>query len=256
VRKALEGFVRLGYIAKAVVYLLMGTLALRVAMGMRGGRITDPVGALTATLEHANGRLHLILIGAGLLVYAAWQAAAAIMGRRHHARANWLGRSLAVVRGVSYGVIGVQALRLAMGQRAHSGPAPLVRAAFDLPMGAWLVLAVGVGAAWYGVMQIGHAINGRLEPDLDAAKLRSRAGTWALDVARVGIVARAVVLLLLAMGIVRAAIVHRASAAGGMDASLRILSAMPQGTVLLAATATGLLAYGIYQLLHARFADL
>jgi hypothetical protein len=41
-----------------------------------------------------------------------------------------------------------------------------------------------------------------------------------------------------------------------MDASLTILNSMPQGTFLLGATAAGLLAYGIYQLLHARFADI
>ena len=39
-----------------------------------------------------------------------------------------------------------------------------------------------------------------------------------------------------------------------MDASLVILNSMPQGPFLLGATAAGLLAYGVYQFLHARFA--
>jgi uncharacterized protein DUF1206 len=257
VKNAIEPFVRLGYVAKAAVYLLVGSLALRVAMGMRGGRLTDPGGALHAVLNHPDGRLHVLIIAAGLLVYAAWQIVSAIMGRRHHARAGWLARSLGIIRALGYGAIGVQAMKLGLGLRSgHASPVPLVRAAFQLPFGAWIVLAAGVGAACYGVLQIRHAINGHLEPDLDAPTLRRRAGTWALDVARTGIVARAAVFLIIAVGVIRAAIAHRASVAGGMDASLSILNALPQGTVLLGATALGLLAYGIYQLLHARFADI
>jgi hypothetical protein len=34
-----------------------------------------------------------------------------------------------------------------------------------------------------------------------------------------------------------------------------VLNAMPQGTLLLAAAAAGVFAYGIYQLLHARYAE-
>lgn len=84
--------------------------------------------------------------------------------------------------------------------------------------------------------------------------MRSRAGDWALDVARAGNIARGVVLLLLAYGVVRTAVDHRPSAAGGVDSSLQILNALPQGALLLGATAAGLVAYGIYQLLHARYA--
>jgi hypothetical protein len=63
-------------------------------------------------------------------------------------------------------------------------------------------------------------------------------------------------LFLLALGVIRAALAHRPSVAGGIDASLTILNSMPHGTFLLGAAAAGLFAYGIYQLLHARFADI
>ena len=74
--------------------------------------------------------------------------------------------------------------------------------------------------------------------------------------ARAGIGARGVLLVLLALGLVRAALARRASEAGGLDESLMILNTMPQGSLLLGAAAAGVLAYGVYQLLHARYADL
>lgn len=254
-RNAIESFVRLGYIAKGVVYLLIGALALRVAAGLHGGRLTDPGGALYVVLRRPYGHALLLAIAVGLLAYAAWQIVSALLGRHRHGREGLPARALTIVRASVYGLIGVQAMKLAIGLRGgHTGPEPLVRAALHWPFGQWLVLAAGLGSAWYGILQIRDAINGHLEPDLDAMTLRRNAGDWALQLARAGIVARALVLFLLAVGVIRAGLIHRASVAGGMDASLVILNSMPQGPFLLGATAAGLLAYGVYQFLHARFA--
>jgi hypothetical protein len=44
--------------------------------------------------------------------------------------------------------------------------------------------------------------------------------------------------------------------AGGMGASLVLLNSLPSGALVLGATSAGLLAYGVYQLLHARYAQL
>ena len=256
-RAVIVNFVRLGYVAKAVVYLLIGVLALRVAIGLRGGRITDPVGALSVVLSQPMGQALLTALALGLLAYSGWQIGAAIIGWRRHAREGYFSRALTIVRALVYGAIGVQAMRLALGmRRGEAGPEPLVREALHWPFGEWLVLAAGVGAAWYGIVEIRDAINGRLEPDLDASTLRHNAGDWALQLARAGIVARAIVLVLLGVSVVRAALMHRASAAGGIDASLLTLTSLPSGNILLGAAAAGLLAYGLYQFLHARFATL
>ena len=254
--KTLEGFVRLGYLAKALVYILVGALALKVAAGVRGGRITDPGGALYVVLGQPFGRTLLIFVAAGLLTYAGWQIARAIFGWQRRTGEGYVARALTIVRALVYGAIGLQATRLAIGLRGgDSGPEPLVRAALRWPLGEWMILIAGLGVGWYGIVEIIDAFKGRLEPDLDAATLRRRAGEWALHVARGGIGARGVLLVVLAFGVVRAALARRPSAAGGMDASLLILNTLPQGTLLLGATAAGVLAYGVYQLLHARYAQ-
>ena len=98
---------------------------------------------------------------------------------------------LTVIRALVYAAIGVQGMRLAIGLRGSpSGPEPLVRAALAWPFGEWLVVMAGLAIAYYGIIEIIDAIKGKLEPDLDAATLRRRAGEWALYVARGGIGAR------------------------------------------------------------------
>lgn len=254
-KKSIEGLVRLGYLAKALVYILVGVLALRVAAGTRGGRLTDPEGALYVVLGQPFGTTLLILVAVGLLTYATWRMGEAILGWRRHRQEGYLGRGLTIVRALVYGAIGVQAMKLALGLRGgDSGPEPLVRAALRWPFGEWMILIAGIGVGWYGIVEIKDALAGTLEANLDAATLRREAGNWAVQLARGGIGARGLLLVLLGVGVVRAALARRASEAGGIDESLSFLSALPQGTLLLAAAAIGVLAYGIYQLLHARYA--
>jgi hypothetical protein len=257
VRPAIDAFVRLGYLAKALVYILVGVLALKVAIGARGGRITDPGGSLYVVLGQPFGQALLIALSAGLLTYAAWAILRAALGRDHHRHEGWLDRALTVVRALDYVAIGVKGMKLGLGLRAgESGPEPLVREALQWPLGEWLIALAGLGVGWYGLIEIRDAIRAHLEPDLDAATLRRRVGDWALQVARGGIGARGVLVVLLGVGLVRAALERRTSEASGLDRSLVILNSLPQGTLLLALAAAGVFAYGIYQLLHARYAEL
>jgi len=256
VQRTLDAFVRLGYLAKALVYILIGILALKVAIGARGGRITDQGGALYVVLAQPFGQTVLIVLAAGLLAYASWQIVRALVGRDHHKHEGWLDRVLTILRALVYGAIGVKGLKLGLGLRAgESGPEPLVRQALQWPLGEWLIAIAGLGVGWYGLVEIRDAIRSRLEPDLDAAELRRRAGEWAVQVARSGIGARGVLMVLLGIGLVRAALRHRPAEASGLDRSLVVLNSMPQGTVLLGLAAAGVFAYGIYQFLHARYAQ-
>lgn len=256
-QKAVDTFIRVGYAAKGIVYILIGALALRVAAGIGGGRLTDPGGALYVVLAKPFGTQLLLVLSIGLLSYATWEIAGALLGWRRHAREGWGSRALTVVRALVYAIIGYKGLRLSLGlQAGDSGPEPLVRTALHWPGGKWLVLAAGAGAVIYGIIEIRDAIKGKLEPDLSASTLRQRAGEWALHVARGGIIARALVLLLLGVSVVRAALTERASAAGGIDASLVFLHSLPTGALILGAAAIGLLAYGVYQMFHARWAQL
>jgi hypothetical protein len=249
-----KALVRLGYLSKAAVYLLVGTLALRVAAGLAGGRLTDPGGALYVILRRPFGNTMLFLIAIGLLAYAAWRIGGALLGWLP--RVKSLGdRALTIIRALVYAAIGWQAMKLTMGLfGGESGPEPLVRDALQWPFGEWLIVACAAGIGWYGIVEIKDAFQGNLEDGLDAATLRANAGTWALNVARAGIGSRGVILILLAYGLARAALARSAAKAADMGDSLALLNALPQGALMLGATATGIIAYGVYQLLHVRYA--
>jgi hypothetical protein len=59
--------VRVGYAAKGAVYGLVGGLALALALGFAGGRLTDTSGSLRTVAAQPFGAVWLGVIGVGLV---------------------------------------------------------------------------------------------------------------------------------------------------------------------------------------------
>ena len=89
-------------------------LALRLALGMRGGRLTDPSGVLMTLLQQPFGRMLLFGIGIGIVAYAAYYLFEAIADLRRLGGGveGWFNRSLTIIKAVAYGTIGIEASTL------------------------------------------------------------------------------------------------------------------------------------------------
>ena len=257
VRPWVRRLVRLGYAAKGVIYLLIGILALQLALG-DGGRITDKEGVLTYILGLPFGTPLLAMIGVGLLAYAFWEIAGAFLDpvRHHEGATAWLSRGLDVLKGLVYGGVGWQALRIVMGagRQRSRGAEGYASDAMQFPLGDWAVAAIGVGVAVYGAHQAWLAYQSRFEDDMDQQQLRRDGLGWVLNVGRAGIGARGIVLAIMGVLLTRAGLDQRPSEAGGIADALTTLMVQPFGALLLGAISAGLVCYGVWQVLHARYA--
>ena len=249
-------FVRVGYAAKGIIYLLIGTLALRLALG-EGGRLTDSSGVLKTIVQQPFGLALLAVVAVGLLAYAGWEIARAILDkkRKGSGASGLADRALAILKGGLYGAIGVEAMRMIIGARSSSrGADDYARTAMEYPLGGILLAAVGLGIAIYGLKQVSRAWKSQFDDDLDQQQLRQEGGAWVLNIGRAGIGARGVILVLVGSALLRAGFDDRPSEAGGMTEAMWTLFTQPYGPMLLAAVAAGLMCYGFFQLLHARYA--
>lgn len=247
--------VRIGYVAKGIIYLLIGTFAFRLAVGLSGGRLLDPNGALLLVLREPFGRVLLATIGIGILTYSAWQFVEAIWDtRRKGGGWGWWHRALTMIKGAVYGTVGWQAMRLVLGgQRSRDD---LTDDVIRLPLGDVFLFLVGVGVAVYGFFELRDAWRSRFGDDLDAPRFRAEAGAWAVAVGRFGNGARAVILVMIGGAMANAALTRDPERAGGIAEALATLFWQPFGVFLGAAVAAGLACFGFFQLLHARYARL
>jgi hypothetical protein len=258
VRPWIFRLVRIGYAAKGAIYLLIGVLALRLAIG-EGGRLTDSSGVLKTIVAQPFGLALLAIIGVGILAYAAWAVTQAIVDahRKGSSASGLMDRGLSIIKGVVYGTIGVEAMRLVLGSDAGSRNADdYARTAMQFPLGGVFLVLVGVGIGIYGVTQIWMAWHSQFDDDLNQQQLRQEGGAWVLNIGRAGIGARGVILVLVGYALARAGFDERPAEASGMTEAMWTLFAQPYGQWLLAAVAAGLICFGVFQLLHARYARL
>jgi hypothetical protein len=253
-----ERLARVGYAAKGLVYVLIGGLAARAALGT-GGRTTDSSGALTAIGRSTFGTLTLGLVALGLLGYAAWRVIAAATdaeGKGNDAK-GMASRAAGAARGLLYVGLALQAVRLMRGgasgsggdSRAEDWTARLMAA----PFGRWLVAAAALGVIAYAFYQLYRAYASKVRKHLDIGRLSAEAQRLVVAVGRFGIGARGVVFLVIGWFLLRAARQADASQASGMGEALRTLERQPYGKWLLALVGLGFVSYGVYEFVNARY---
>jgi hypothetical protein len=251
----IERLARIGYASKAVLYLTVGLLAAQAGLG-RGGRTVDTQGALRVVHHATFGRVALIVVAAGLLGYAIWRIVEGLVdpdGRGTDAKGLAL-RASFVGRGVLHGALGVTALRLAARQR----PGPQrdqtrhwTEVAFGLPAGDLLVWLAALAIAGYGFYQLYLAYTSKLSRQLALDELGAGTTRWVVGVSRFGIAARGVVFCLIGFLMARAAARHNAALAGGLRKSMGLLAGIGRWPLVL--VALGLVGYGVYELVNARY---
>jgi hypothetical protein len=250
-----ERLARVGYAAKALLYFTVGILAAQAALG-RGGRTTDTHGALRAVYEVRLGRIMLLIIAAGLLGYAAWRLVEAVLDAEGRGR-DLKGVAVRVgsaARAIFHGALAVAALRLAYGDLSRSPsahPRYWTERAFGLPGGQLLVWLVASAIIGYGLYQLYRAYAPKLGRQLQLGRIPEGAAGVVVGISRFGIAARGVVFCLIGWLLARAAAQHDADQAGGVRESLGALAGFGRWPFVV--VALGLVAYGMYELLNARY---
>ncbi|MFH8370173.1 DUF1206 domain-containing protein [Streptomyces sp. NPDC018031] len=257
--EAVEAAGRGGLVARGVIYLLVGLLAVRIAFGGTSAQ-ADRSGAVEQIAERPFGGALLWLLGFGLAGMALWRLAQATWrepGKKRTARLAAAARSV-FYGTVAYSVLGFAAHRGDQGGSGAGGSSDhqskdLTARVLDLPLGPWLVAAGGgaliVAGGWIGV---------RAALRKDRKKLRTgrmsratRRAVLALGV--VGGISRGAVFATAGAFAVRAAVTYDADRARGLDDTLRAFRGTPAGPWLLALVGAGLVTFGLYSFAMARW---
>ena len=248
---------RIGYVAKAIVYVVVGVLAARAAFGA-GGRTTDSRGALTSIMEQPFGKALLALMALGLFGYAGWRLLAAVRDPEGKGTdAKGIGSRLGDAgKALAHAALGISAVRLVAGSGASNGgqgAQDWTARLLSVPLGRWLVGIVAAGVIAYAVYQLYRAYAAKLSKQLDLSSLSAAAATWTIRFGRFGLAARGVVFVLIGIFLIRAATQSDPSEARALSGALQELEGQDSIPWLFGAVALGLVAYGLYQLVEARY---
>lgn len=247
-------FGRLGYVAKGMVYVVMGFLATQAAIGM-GGQTTDTRGALRTIGGAPFGRIALGIVMIGLIGYAAWRLMSAAMDgeRRGDEPTSIALRIGEAVRGLAYGSLGLWTFRYLTANTDTGNPTrSLTNRVLVMPAGRWIIIAAGLVVIGYALWQLYKAASGRFLKRLDLSSCADRTKLWVTRLGRFGVAARGIVFGMLGALVTRAGWTFDSSGVG-IDESLDALGAAPLGGIVFGTVAVGLIAFGIFELATARF---
>ncbi|MYU35683.1 DUF1206 domain-containing protein [Streptomyces sp. SID8358] len=257
--RAVDMGARAGFVARGVIYLLVGLLAARIAFAGGSGKQADRGGAIAEIAEQPFGKVLLWALGIALVGMALWRLSEALFGQAGPDGRDASKRAVAAGRFVFYSFVAYSVLSYAVGvQGSGSGSsdrrtADVTAKALGWTGGQWIVGIAGVVVVGAGLWIAFRAIARKYHKHLKTAEMTRRT-RQAVDVVGVfGGAVRGGVFATAGGFAIAAAVQHEPGKAKGMDDTLRSFTQTPVGPWLLVLVAVGLAAFGLFSWANARY---
>jgi hypothetical protein len=242
-------------VAYGVVYVLVGVLAVQAAFG-GGGKTASQESALRQVLLAPLGWVLLGLIAIGLLAYAMWRLFQGILDPENEGRDSKgvVKRFDHVINGLFHAALAFSAGQLALGVGGGGGSLDdWTKRLMAQPFGRWLAVIAGAVIVGAGLYQFYNAYKADFRDELKTGEMSTREHRWTTRSGRLGYAARGVVFGVIGIFLVQAAPQTDPDEARGLGGALEILARQPFGPYILGAVAIGLVAYGVFMFVMARY---
>jgi hypothetical protein len=249
-----EWLSRAGFVARGVIYGIIGVLALKLALGA-GGKATNQQGALKTIAQQPFGKLLLTVVAIGLGGYALWRFVRAALGHGPEGSDSRFDRVAALASGLVYAGMCVIAIKLLVGKGVGSSgnPHKATAGVFGWPAGTWLVGIAGAIMIGVGLYQGYRGLSKDFLNDSKTEQMTPAVRIWITRLGVFGHLARMVVFALVGVFLIKAARDFNARAAIGLDGALAKIVHASYGPWLLGIVASGLIAFALYSLSDARY---
>jgi hypothetical protein len=256
----MERLARLGYGVKGFLYIAIGFISIAGALG-KSSTPADQLGAIVAFSKLPYAELLIWIILIGLISYSIWGVIRAVLDPFHKGTdlKGLLSRGGYLISAATYASFALPTNHLITGARGGTGAngtAQMVAKVMNMPMGRWLVAAIGVAAIAAGLYQIYMGYKMDFDKEFKPYALTPDQLRIAKQLGRFGTMARGLVFALVGWFVTLAAYQANANHAQGFDGALDYLGKQPYGMWLLGIVALGLIAFGIYSVMSAAWLKL
>lgn len=251
---ALSTIARIGYAASGLMHLLIGYIAIRIALH-HGGE-TDQSGAFAQLVKLPGGKVAVWIAVVGLAALGLWLLLQAGLGIGSSSKKRWARSLVSLGKAVAYLALGWTALMIAV-HRSTSSASSTRRASgtlLSLPGGQAILISVGVITAIVGAYFVYKGLRQKFRDDIRLPAGGTQKAVVLL--AMTGYIAKGIAVVALGILFIVAAVKVKPHDASGLDGALKSLNALPFGEALLVLVGAGIIAYGLYSFARAWLARL
>lgn len=246
---------RIGYIARGLVYLCLGAVAMLAALDLTP-RAEGAAESVAAWAKWPLGQVLILVVASGLIGFAGWRAMQALFDADQHGRSP-IGLAIRAGQAASGAVhlgLAFSLFEAADGlgdaaEERHAAQA-FADSLLAIPYGDVMVTLAGIIVLVLGLANLAQAIfqdfGKRLRCDPKSCRR-------AVRLARFGYLGRTIAFAPLGYFLMRAGFEARSAEALSLGQSLQVLEAQPFGSSILAIAALGLIAFGVFAMIEARF---
>lgn len=245
-----------GHLTKGIIYILIGAFAIATVVGAANSA-NGPKAVIDWLGDNPFGQFTLALVGAGLAAYALWRFYLAVADPADESEGSKKGKVKRIgwlVSGSAYAGLSVYTFQqLFSGGGSKSTKQDIIAMMLEQSWGQVVVTIIGVIVIGVGLYQGYRAATDAHMEDIKSSRLSSDQEEIVRDSGRIGLASRFVVYGVMGYFLIRTALSADADKFRGLGDALSYLENGTWGAALLAVTGTGLLAYGAFMLVKARF---
>ncbi|MDF2456463.1 MAG: hypothetical protein K0R51_2456 [Cytophagaceae bacterium] len=258
----LKPIAQAGLVAKGIVYTLLGVLTFMAAFHINGKstRSTDKEDVFAFVYQQTGGQILLGIIALGLFSYCIWRGIQAISDSEHKGNKakGLLSRARYLLSGLVYGYMAVHVSCMLLSIKSSNsgdGKQEMAREMMNKPLGQWLVGLSAIILLGVGIYQIYYGLSEKYKKHVEKlGGTKSKQILWSAG--KIGYTARGMVWLMIAWLFAKAAFHENSSEAGGASKAFGQLHHMTFGPYLLAIMGVGLMCYGMFSFIRARYENL
>lgn len=253
--RGVQYLARLGYAVNGLLHLLIGVIAIQVALGVGGGE-ADQSGALSDLAKTPGGGIILWVVFVGLAALGLWLILSAFLTSPADPKKRAAHYASELGKGVAYLAVAATTFTYARGGTANSARSSTGFSAKVLaaPGGVFLVFVIGLAIVGIGIYFIRKGATKGFTKDLQVPS--GAAGRATVRLGIFGYVAKGIVLGVVGILFCVAAVTLDPAKSSGLDGGLKTLGSLPFGSVILFVVGLGLVAYALYSFVRARYARL
>ncbi len=255
----IKSFSRFGFYAKGALFLVIGVFGIFLTAGIRGGKITDPIGAMSAVAQVPFGKPLLIVFILGALGHGMWNIlrGAADVDNAGTGFKGIIARIASVGIGIFYFVLAVTAAYV-----VFSSPVPktsgeveetLTAILLAIPYGAIFVFFIGLGFFAAAGHESYSGITGKFRDNYKNWEINPSLNRLVFILGSVSFSVRALIYLLIGYFFLRAAWMSDPKQAEGLDGALLALAQNQFGGILLTLASIGLICHGVLAFFEAKY---
>lgn len=245
-----------GLTAKGLVYCLLGLLAFMAGFNINGQSAVDAdkQGVFDFVYRQAGGKVILCVIALGLICYCIWRVIQLFSKTEGDKKKQAAKKVRYVFTAVTYGFLAYSIIKQVYSSDNGSGNSRegMVAQVLSLSYGQWLVGSAALVFAIVGVYQLYYGLSEKYKKHVDETAIDDNKKAL-LTSGKIGYTSRGIVWLVIAWLFIKAAVNSSSESAGSTSKALSFLQDAPYGSYLLGAVAIGLICYGTFNFIRARY---